>query len=50
MHPAHPDFVVTLTRGISRVILEDFAFLMTEHIPDAQSFSIFVPGSFCLIG
>lgn len=23
---------------------------MAEHIPNAQSFSIFVPGSFCLIG
>lgn len=46
----HLDFVVALTRGIPSVILLDLAFLMTEHIPDAQSFSIFVPGSFCLIG
>lgn len=44
------DFVVALTGGIPSLILLDFAFLMTEHVPDAQPFSIFVPGSFCLIG
>ena len=46
----HLDFVVPLARGIPSFILLDFAFLMTEHIPDTQSFSIFVPGSFGLIG
>lgn len=44
------DFIVALTRGIPSLIVLDSAFFVTEHIPDAQSFSIFVPGSFCLIG
>lgn len=46
----HLDFVVSLTWRVSSIIQERLSLLMSEHIPDAQSFPIFVPGSFCLIG
>lgn len=44
------NFVVAITRGISRLIPEHFPFLVSESIPDAWSFPILVPGPFSLVG
>lgn len=46
----HLEFVVALTRRISRVIREYFALFLGKCVPDAHSFAVDVPSALRLIG
>lgn len=46
----HLEFVVALTRGVSRVVCVYFPLFVGKWVPDAHSFAIDVPSAFSLIG